>query len=110
MKPPPHPWGRSELWLGKQEAAKAAHSVAYGINRKALIHGELHPTPTLLQSCACFLAHPFDGRTITTIHTQPEATCQGPILMHIERKIKHKAGQSGVFHQTWEWTLCAYPP
>lgn len=30
--------------------------------------------------------------------------------MHMELKIRHKAGQSEVFHQTWEGTLCAPPP
>lgn len=59
-----------------------------------------HPHPPPVHSC--FLAHPFDKGTITAIHTHPEATCHGPILMHMEPKIRHKAGQSGVFHQTGE--------
>lgn len=29
--------------------------------------------------------------------------------MHRELKVRHKAGQSGVFHQTWEWTLWHTP-
>lgn len=30
--------------------------------------------------------------------------------MHMELKVRHKAGQSGVSHQTWEWTLWHTPP